>query len=155
MRDSAGLLLFRRGRSGLEVLLAHPGGPFWSRRDHGAWTIPKGEIEPGEPPLATARREFREETGCAVDGGDFVDLGQCRQKGGKRVQAFAIEASFDPGALAGSTVAIEWPPRSGRIVSFPEIDRVEWFDLDEARTRINPAQCAFLDRLLDRVGTLG
>jgi predicted NUDIX family NTP pyrophosphohydrolase len=150
MPVSAGLLLYRHREGALEVLLVHPGGPYWRRKDAGAWSIPKGAIEPGESPLAAARREFREETGGTVDG-DFLSLGTCRQKGGKEVHAFAVEGDFDPDALVSNAVVIEWPPRSGRLQSFPEVDRAAWYPIVEARSRLNPAQCVFLDLLAQAV----
>lgn len=144
---SAGLLMFRRATGGVELLLAHPGGPFWARRDDGAWTLPKGEIGDGEEPLATALREFEEETGHAP-AGPFLPLGSVRQKGGKEVWAWAFEGDFDPGRLRCNTFEIEWPPRSGRHQSFPEVDRVGWFDGEQARRKLLPAQVPFVDRLL-------
>lgn len=143
---SAGLLLYRWRDGAREVLLAHPGGPFWAKKDAGAWTIPKGEIEPGEDPLAAARREFREETGHSVEGA-FRALGECRAAGGKVVLAWAVEAELDPAAIASNTFEMEWPPRSGRRRAFPEIDRAQWFPLAEARRRINKGQIALLDEL--------
>jgi predicted NUDIX family NTP pyrophosphohydrolase len=133
------------------VLLVHPGGPFWARKDEGAWSIPKGGYEPGEEALAAARREFEEELGTAAPGGSPVDLGEVRQRAGKLVQAFALEGDLDAEAVTSSTCLIEWPPRSGRQLEIPEVDRAEWFTLDEARGRINPAQSELLDRLGDRV----
>jgi predicted NUDIX family NTP pyrophosphohydrolase len=147
---SAGLLLYRRRAGRLEVLLAHPGGPLWRRRDEGAWTIPKGEVAAGEAPLQTARREFAEEIGLSPDG-PFLDLGTVRQKGGKVVHAFAVEGDCDPERIASNSFEIEWPPRSGRRQSFPEIDRAAFFDLETARARINPAQAALLDALARRL----
>jgi predicted NUDIX family NTP pyrophosphohydrolase len=139
--------MFRRIEGGaLEVLLARPGGPYWRGKDDGAWTIPKGEYEDPEQPLAAALREWGEETGFAASA-PFIPLGDAVQKGGKRVSAWAFEGDCDPQALASNTFEIEWPPRSGRRQSFPEIDEVRWFPLDEARARINAAQAAFLDRL--------
>ena len=149
MRESAGLLLYRVRDSGIEVLLVHPGGPFWARRDEGAWTIPKGEFDASEAPLAAARREFLEETGAAVEG-RFDALPAVRQAGGKRVHAFAVEADFDPATLSSNRFEIEWPPRSGRMQQFPEVDRAAWFSFAEAALKINPAQRAWLaeiDRL--------
>jgi predicted NUDIX family NTP pyrophosphohydrolase len=144
---SAGLLLYRLHDGQVEVLLAHPGGPFWTRRDAGAWTIPKGEVAPGEEPLATARREFEEETGH-TPAGSFVELTPVTQRAGKRVYAWACEAGdFDPRALRSNTFRMEWPPRSGTMAEFPEIDRVEFFSLRMARDKINPAQALWLDEL--------
>lgn len=146
-RVSAGILLYRRppGR-GLEVLLAHPGGPHFAHRDHGHWTVPKGEGRPGEPLEAVARREFAEETGHPAEG-PLVPLGEIVQKGGKTVVAWACEGDLDPAAASSDTCEIEWPPRSGRTITIPEIDRVEWFAPDEARRRIKDRQVPFIDRL--------
>jgi predicted NUDIX family NTP pyrophosphohydrolase len=146
MTVSAGLLLFRRGAAGLELLLAHPGGPFWARKDDGAWTLPKGELLPGEDPLVAARREFEEETGHAPDG-EFLPLGEVRQGSGKRVMAWAVEGDFDPAQLRSNLFEMEWPPRSGRLRPFPEVDRVGWFAPDAAATKLLPAQRAFIERL--------
>jgi predicted NUDIX family NTP pyrophosphohydrolase len=143
---SAGLLLFRRPRGGLEVLLAHPGGPYWRNKDDGAWSIPKGEIESGEDPLQAAQREFAEEIGHCPQG-EALSLGSARQPSGKIVHAFALEGQFDPARLVSGTFEMEWPPRSGRVQSFPEIDRAAWFNLDAARTKIIKGQAVFLDRL--------
>ena len=145
--QSAGLLLFRRGEAGLEVLLGHPGGPFWEQRQAGAWTIPKGGINPGETPLDTAVREFREETGFEPCG-PFIPLGAITQRGGKIVHAWAFEGDCDPSALVSVNARTEWPPRSGRFISVPEIDRVAFFALPQARSAINLAQVELLDRLL-------
>jgi predicted NUDIX family NTP pyrophosphohydrolase len=138
--------MFRREGGGVEVLLAHPGGPFWQRKDAGAWSLPKGEYEDPEEPLAAALREWAEETGFPAQP-PFLPLGDVAQKSGKRVTAWAFEGACDPKDLSCNTFEMEWPPKSGRRRSFPEIDRVQWFALDEARVRINPAQAAFLDRL--------
>jgi predicted NUDIX family NTP pyrophosphohydrolase len=146
-RTSAGILLWRRRGRGLEVLLGHPGGPMWARKDAGHWTVVKGEIEPGEEPQEVARREFAEETGHDLPNGPMVDLGEIRQKSGKVVHAWGVEGDLDPTTAVSNTFEMEWPPRSGRRVEFPEIDRVEWFDLDEARRRLKDAQVPFLDRL--------
>lgn len=149
MKQSAGILVFRRkarGKPDLEVLLVHPGGPFWRRKDLGAWTIPKGEIGPGEDQLAAARREFLEETGVELDG-DFRPLGELRQAGGKRVIAWAFEGDLDPAAIRSNTFTMEWPPRSGKSAEFPEIDRAEWFSLTDAEAAILPSQRPFLVRL--------
>jgi predicted NUDIX family NTP pyrophosphohydrolase len=145
-RTSAGLLMYRRRAGALEVFLVHPGGPFWARKDAGAWSIPKGEIDPTEEPLAAARREFTEETGLAAQGA-FRPLAPVTQAGGKIVQAWAVEGDLDPSALQSNTFSIEWPPRSGRQKTFPEVDRAAWFSLDVAREKINPAQAALLDEL--------
>jgi predicted NUDIX family NTP pyrophosphohydrolase len=147
---SAGLLLYRRREGTLEVLLVHPGGPLWARRDEGAWSIPKGEyVEGEEDPLAAARREFAEELGSPPPDSEAVDLGEIRQKSGKRVRAWALEGDLDTAHITSNTFAMQWPPRSGRMQEFPEVDRAEWFPLSEARQRINPAQAALLDRLAE------
>ena len=146
-RTSAGILLWRRREGRLEVLLAHQGGPFWATKDAGHWTIPKGEVEPGEELVAVARREFAEETGHEVPARPLIDVGQIRQKSGKLVVGWAVEGDLDPSTAVSNTYEMEWPPRSGVLRSFPEIDRVEWFVLDEARRRLKPAQVPFLDRL--------
>jgi predicted NUDIX family NTP pyrophosphohydrolase len=147
--DSAGILLYRLDASGRpEVLLVHPGGPFWARRDAGVWSIPKGEYEPAaEDALAAARREFAEEMGSAPPQAPPVDLGTVVQRGGKVVRAFALEGDLDPAGLISNTFGLEWPPRSGRIRQFPEVDRAEWFDLETAREKLIPAQVELLDRL--------
>ncbi len=147
-KRSAGLLLYRRN-NGLEVFLVHPGGPFWAKKDDGAWTIPKGEYTGSEDPLAAARRELREETGFSVDG-DFVPLGEVKQAGGKIVTAWAIEADCDASRIHSNTFPLEWPPKSGKIREFPEVDRAAWFHLADARTKILQSQTPFLDRLADR-----
>ncbi|MFF9110183.1 MULTISPECIES: NUDIX domain-containing protein [unclassified Streptomyces] len=148
-RHSAGLLLFRRAPGGLEVLLGHMGGPFFAKKDAGAWTVVKGEYDPDEPAWEAARREFREELGLAPPDGEAVPLGEVRQSGGKTVTAWAVEADLDPDAVTPGTFVMEWPPRSGRMREFPELDRVAWFALDEARAVIVRAQTAFLDRLAE------
>ena len=145
-RVSAGILLFRRSGGVLEVLLAHPGGPFWFKRDAGAWTIPKGVVDEGEDHLAAARREFEEETGASLDG-PFIPLGWVKQKAGKTVHAWACEGDLDPAAVVSNSARTEWPPRSGKWITYPEVDRCEWFPLDEARVRINPAQSELIGRL--------
>jgi predicted NUDIX family NTP pyrophosphohydrolase len=144
---SAGILLHRPGIGGREVLLVHPGGPFWARKDLGAWSIPKGEIDAGEDARASARREFAEETGVRLPDGALDELGSVKLKSGKQVEAFATEGDLDAEAIRSNTFELEWPPRSGRIQSFPEVDRAGWFALDVARTKLNPAQAAFIDRL--------
>ncbi len=148
-RASAGLLLHRRGADGaVEVLLGHLGGPLWARRDARAWTIPKGEVEPGEEPVDAARREFAEELGLPVPDGALVPLGSVRQRAGKVVTAWALAADLDPAAVLPGTTTIEWPPRSGRSLVVPELDRVAWVPLDDARALVVSAQEALLDRLL-------
>jgi predicted NUDIX family NTP pyrophosphohydrolase len=149
-RRSAGILLFRRGGDGLEVLLVHPGGPFWAKRDEGVWSIPKGEYEPDEEPLDAALREFAEELGTAAPDGDPLDLGEIRQKSGKLVRAWALEGDLDSDGITSNTFTIEWPPRSGRMSEFPEVDRAEWFTTERAREKLNAAQVELLDRLIDR-----
>ncbi len=151
-KRSAGLLLYRRRGDGLEVLLAHPGGPLWAKRDDGAWSVPKGEIERGEEPLAVARREFEEETGRPVPGGEFLPLGEIRQKSGKVVVAWAAQGDLDPATAKSNTFPLEWPPGSGDWIDVPEVDRVAWFDPDAARRRLNPAQAPLVDRLEELLG---
>src|SRR5580693_7151766 len=144
---SAGLLMYRRREAGPEILLVHPGGPFWRDKDAGAWSIPKGLYEEDENPVAAARREFEEETGCRPDG-DFIALGNFRQPGGKIVTAFAVEGDFDVAALRSNSFTIEWPPRSGRQASFPEVDRGEWFSPAAARVKLVKGQVSILDAFL-------
>jgi predicted NUDIX family NTP pyrophosphohydrolase len=141
--------LFRRTGQGVEVLLGHMGGPFFARREAGAWTVPKGEYDPGEPAWEAARREFREELGLPPPDGEALPLGEVRQSGGKTVTAWAVEADLDPVTVVPGTFEMEWPPRSGRVREFPELDRVAWFPLDRAREVIVGAQTAFLDRLAE------
>lgn len=148
-RRSAGLLLFRRTERGPEVLLGHMGGPFFARRDAGAWTVPKGEYDPDEPAWEAARREFEEELGVAPPDGEAVPLGEVRQTGGKVVTVWAVEGDLDPEAVSPGTFTMEWPPKSGRTAEFPELDRVRWFGLKAAREVIVSAQAAFLDRLAE------
>lgn len=148
-RRSAGLLLFRRTDAGLEVLLGHMGGPFFAKRDAGAWTVPKGEYEPDEPAWDAARREFQEELGLPPPDGEALPLGEVRQSGGKIVTAWAIEADLDPATVVPGTFRMEWPPRSGRTQEFPELDRVRWLPVDRAREVVVKAQAAFLDRLAE------
>jgi predicted NUDIX family NTP pyrophosphohydrolase len=131
--------------------VVHPGGPYWAKRDEGAWSIPKGEVEPGEDAQAAALRELAEELGSILELGPLLDLGSVRQRSGKVVQAWAAETDFDPSTLRSAELLLEWPPRSGRRRPFPEVDRAEWVDLDVARTKLLPAQAAFVDRLLERL----
>jgi predicted NUDIX family NTP pyrophosphohydrolase len=151
---SAGILLFRRHGDRTEFLLVHPGGPFWAKKDAGAWSIPKGQIESEEEPRACAIRELEEELGQApaLEPEQMIELGSIRQRAGKVVEAWAAEADFDPATLASNTFVMEWPPRSGKQQEFPEVDRAEWFDLETAREKILPAQAELLDRLLERLG---
>jgi predicted NUDIX family NTP pyrophosphohydrolase len=148
---SAGILLFRHGPAGPEVLLVHPGGPFWARKDLGAWSIPKGELADGEEPLACARREFAEETGIAPPAGEYVPLGEVRQRGGKHVEAWAAEGDLDPDSIVSGTFELQWPPRSGRIQEFPEVDRAAWFPLADASERLLSGQVPFLERLREHL----
>lgn len=150
-QESAGIILYRRRGGEIEVLLAHPGGPYWRSRDEGAWAIPKGQVEPGEDAAAAALREFEEELG-AKPRGEAVHLCRIRQKGGKWVDAFAIEGDFDPATLTSNPFQMEWPPRSGRFESFPEVDRAGWFSLPEARVKMLESQLPILDRLEELLG---
>ncbi len=145
-KRSAGLLMYRRQNGHLEVFLVHPGGPFWAKKDLGAWSISKGEYLEGELPLEAAQREFHEETGFAAQG-DFLELGTVKQAGGKEVSAWAFEGDCDPGQLISNRCEIEWPPRSGRKIEIPEVDRASWFSIAEGRERILKSQAPFLERL--------
>jgi predicted NUDIX family NTP pyrophosphohydrolase len=145
-RTSAGIVLYRRRAGGLEVLLVHPGGPFWKNKDEGSWSIPKGENLPGEDLLETAKREFLEETGLSLAGA-FTPLGEVRQSAGKRVFAWAVQGDADPAQMRSITFQMEWPPRSGKYADFPEVDRAEWFTLEKARKKILPGQSPLLNRL--------
>lgn len=151
-KRSAGLLLYRRRPEGVEVMLVHPGGPYWRRRDDAAWSIPKGEPEEGEEPLAAALREFEEEIGRPPPEGTPVELGRVRQAAGKVVSAWSVEADIDVGEVDSVTFEMEWPPRSGRMREFPEVDRAAWFDLATARRKILRAQRPLLDALAERLG---
>ena len=148
---SAGVLLYRRRPAGVEVMLVHPGGPFWARKDAGAWSIPKGLANEGEDLLAAAKREFQEETGMAIEGECF-DLGQHRQPGGKTIAAFAHAGDFDPASLTSNTFSLEWPPHSGRMAEFPEVDRAAWYSIDEATEKISKGQRPIIAALAERVG---
>lgn len=149
-RISAGLLMYRRPASGLEVLLVHPGGPFWANKDLGAWSIPKGEVEPGEDWLAAAQREFTEELGFAPTG-PFVPLGEVRQKAGKVVHGWAFEGDCDPAQCRSNTFRMEWPAKSGKWAEFPEVDQAAFFRPEVAREKVNPGQVPFIDRLVARL----
>jgi predicted NUDIX family NTP pyrophosphohydrolase len=155
---SAGLLLYRRGRENdeivLEVLLGHMGGPFWARRDEGAWSIPKGEYDPGEDPLVAAKREFEEELGSGPPPVVYSDLGSVRQPGGKLVTAWAAEADFDAAGAVSNTFELEWPRASGQMQSFPEIDKASWFTVEVARVKLVKGQRPLIDRLLQKFGNL-
>jgi predicted NUDIX family NTP pyrophosphohydrolase len=152
-RQSAGILVWRRCASDIEVLLGHPGGPFWAHKDAGAWTIPKGEFDTeAESPLEAAQREFAEETGFDAQG-DFTDLGTVRMASGKLVFVFGLEADFDASAAVSNLFELEWPPHSGKIEGFPEVDRAQWFQIGEARTAIMEGQLEFLERLEAKLGT--
>ena len=150
-KHSAGLLLYRRRGRGIEVLLVHPGGPYWAKQDDGAWSIPKGEYAPGEDPLAAARREFEEETGARAEG-EAVALGSFRQSTAKIVDAWAVEGEFDPASLKSNTFTMEWPPRSGRMREVPEVDRAAWFTPEEAARKLLKGQRPILEALLRRLG---
>jgi predicted NUDIX family NTP pyrophosphohydrolase len=152
-RTSAGLLLYRRGGAGVEVLIGHMGGPFWARKDEAAWSVPKGEYEPGEEPFAVALREFEEELGSPVPAADFLPLGEVRQSGGKMLTAWAAEGDLDAATTRSNTFVLEWPPRSGRLQEFPEIDRAAWLPVDEARTKLVRGQVPLLDRLLEALAS--
>ncbi|HEV2274974.1 MAG TPA: NUDIX domain-containing protein [Acidobacteriaceae bacterium] len=149
-KQSAGLLMFRRLQGEVEVFLVHPGGPFWAKKDQGAWSLPKGEYGGDEQPLDAARREFHEETGIDAEG-EMLALGTVRQAGGKIVTAWAFAGDFDPARLRSNQCKVEWPPRSGRMLKFPEVDRGGWFSIPEARERILKGQQPFLDRLCDKL----
>jgi predicted NUDIX family NTP pyrophosphohydrolase len=151
-KQSAGLLLHRGRGDDVEVLLGHMGGPFWAKKDAGAWSLPKGELDPDEQPEAAARREFTEELGLPAPSGEYVPLGQVKQSGGKVVTAWAVAADLDPASVVPGTFTMEWPPRSGRRQEFPEVDRVAWFPVAVAREKLVKGQLPFLDRLLGLVG---
>ena len=147
MKRSAGILMYRRRGKGPELLLVHPGGPFWAHRDEGAWSIPKGLYEADEAPFEAARREFQEETGFPVEG-DFIDLGELRLPSGKRLHVWAVEGDLDADKIHSNAFPLEWPRGSGRIIQVPEVDRGAWFSSEEARRKISPGQRSFIDRLL-------
>ncbi len=151
---SAGILLYRRRRGAVEVLLVHPGGPFWAKKDDGAWSIPKGVYEPGEDPLAAARREFAEETGAQLEG-EATALGSFRQSAAKIVDVWAVEGEFDPAGLESNTFTMEWPPRSGNMREVPEVDRAEWFTPEAASRKLLKGQRQILEALLRHLGQAG
>ncbi len=150
-KKSAGLLIFRRTTSSLEVLLVHPGGPYWAKKDEGVWSIPKGEFEESEDPMAAAKREFNEEMGIAISG-ELVALEPLRQAGGKTVYAWAVEGDFDLSNIKSNTFSLEWPPKSGKQREFPEIDRAEWFTMEVARRKILKGQAGFIHQLVEKLG---
>lgn len=145
---SAGLLVYRSGEAGLEVLLGHMGGPLWARKDDGAWSIPKGEYQDEEDPLAAARREFEEEMGCPAPTGLAAPLGELKQRSGKLISVWCVRGDFDPAGLRSNSFTLEWPPKSGRYQEFPEIDRAEWFDVESARRKLVAGQVPFIDLLV-------
>ena len=151
-KRSAGILLFRGRGAQLRLLLVHPGGPFWTKKDLGAWSIPKGEHKEGDVPLAVARREFEEELGAQAPAGDAIELGELVQPSRKVITAFAMEGDLDPSRLKSNLFEMEWPPKSGRLQSFPEVDRAAWFPVEEARDKLLPGQRPFIDQLLERLG---
>lgn len=151
-KTSAGILMYRKRKSEIEVFLVHPGGPFFTKKDAGAWSIPKGEIHDGEDPLEAAQREFEEETGCTPEGG-FLPLTPVKQKSGKIVLAWAIEGDCDHESIRSNTFSLEWPPKSGRIQEFPEVDKAAWFTIGEAKQKINTVQATLLDELMNRLKT--
>jgi predicted NUDIX family NTP pyrophosphohydrolase len=147
VKQSAGILVYRKRKNQIEIFLVHPGGPFWLKKDLGVWSIPKGEIEEGEEPFDVALREFKEETGQTISG-KFVPLNSVKQKGGKIITAWAVEGDADQGKIISNTFEMEWPPKSGKMKAFPEVDKAEWFAINVAKEKINPAQIAFIDELL-------
>lgn len=153
-KQSAGILLYRTNNTGFEVLLIHPGGPFWAKKDTGAWSIPKGEFTEDEQPLAAAKREFAEELGIPVPDGEYVELGMVKQSGGKVVYAWAVPGDFDPSALKSNTFTMEWPPKSGQEQAFPEVDRAAWMGLPKAETKLLKGQLPFLAVLTEKLGPL-
>jgi predicted NUDIX family NTP pyrophosphohydrolase len=152
VKSSAGILLFRRKNGFVEVFLVHPGGPFWAKKDLGAWSIPKGEYLEDEDPFAAAKRELEEETGLAADG-EFLPLGELKQSSSKRIKAWALEYDFDAAAIKSNSFMLEWPPRSGKMQQFPEVDRGEWFSVPDARLKLLPGQGPFLTRLVEALAT--
>lgn len=146
MKQSAGILVYRKNGTSIEVLIVHPGGPFWAKKEKGAWSIPKGEPEDDDP-LMAAKREFQEETGHEAPEGDFIELGSVKNKSGKTIFAWGVEGDLDASTVKSSTITIEWPPKSGSQQEFPEVDKAGWFGLEKAKEKLNPAQADFIDRL--------
>jgi predicted NUDIX family NTP pyrophosphohydrolase len=151
-KTSAGILMYRNRKGAVEVFLVHPGGPFFKKKDLGAWSIPKGEIDEGEDPLGAAKREFQEETGCGA-AGSFLSLSSVKQKSGKIVVCWAVAGDCDADSIKSNMFSLEWPPQSGRMQEFPEVDRAAWFTIPEAKQKINPAQAALLDELMSKILT--
>jgi len=151
-KPSAGILIYRKRNDAFEVLLGHPGGPFWAKKDLGAWSIPKGEFEESELPLDAAKREFFEETGQTAPSGEYLDLGAIKRKDGKIIQVWAVEGDMAIRSSGASSVTLEWPPKSGKMITFPEIDRMEWIDLDQAGAKMHYGQSAFVERLAEHLG---
>ncbi|MCW1908462.1 MAG: NUDIX domain-containing protein [Candidatus Saccharibacteria bacterium] len=150
-KQSAGIILYKNKPTGLEVLLVHPGGPFFARKNNGVWSVPKGEFE-DEEPLQAAKREFAEELGYSAPEGEYIDLGFVKNKSGKTIFCFAIEGDFDPSHFKSNTFDLEWPPKSGEIQKFAEVDKAQWFSLDAGKIKLNPAQAELIDRLADKLG---
>jgi predicted NUDIX family NTP pyrophosphohydrolase len=151
-KQSAGILLYRMNGTGVEVLLVHSGGPFWAKKDKGAWSIPKGEFTDDEEPLAAAKREFNEELGSPAPEGEYIDLGTVKQSGGKTVYAWTIQADFEPAMFRSNTFTMEWPPKSGQEQEFPEVDKVAWVPLDKAEAKVFKGQVAFFSTLAEKLG---
>jgi predicted NUDIX family NTP pyrophosphohydrolase len=152
-KQSAGLLLYRKLDSSVEVLIVHPGGPFWAKKDKGAWSLPKGEFVDGEDGLSAAKREFKEELGLESPEGAYTEIGSVKYKSGKTIHAWALEGDMDVSAITSNTITMEWPPRSGKQQEFPEVDKAGWFGLEKAKEKLNPAQTLFIDRLAEILGT--
>jgi predicted NUDIX family NTP pyrophosphohydrolase len=151
-KQSAGILVYRKKDTSVEVLIVHPGGPFWAKKDKGAWSLPKGEFVEGEKGLSAAKREFKEELGLEPPEGTYTEMGSVKNKSGKTIHAWTIEGDVDVSAITSNTITIEWPPRSGKQQEFPEVDKAGWFSLEKAKEKLNPAQAAFIDRLVQTLG---
>jgi predicted NUDIX family NTP pyrophosphohydrolase len=152
-KQSAGIMLYKLTKKGPQVLLVHPGGPFWARKDAGAWSIPKGEFEAGEEPLSAAQRECQEELGQSLPDGELIDLGTVKLSSGKQIFAWALKGELDPKSVKSNTFELEWPPKSGKTETFPEVDKAAWFSLEAARIKLNKGQVPFIDTLADTLGT--